>query len=466
MKQTEKSKVAVIGLSLQLYHDTWPDYISRQEGQLSRFTGGLEHAVEILSRRVCYLTRHVEEEIKKAVNNCADALLIVPMCYTASTMSVPALLETDIPLVVFNTQELFEISDTFGDDDLTMNHTIQGTQDVTNILVGADKVFGMESGHYKDKATINNLIEWIDAARSSRHARKIRVGILGTPFQDMGDFGVDQTKMRTKWGPHVIYLGLGRFSEIIKGVDENLIDDIINKDREIFEIDEKLSPSTHRTSVRLELALRQLVQENSLDAFTMNFSDIVNDGRFTAIPFLGLNKMLSEGLGYGGEGDVKTAALMAQMRQLCGSANFTETYTVDFKRNLILMDHMQECNPAFARRDRKIRLIHMDFWAKGIGPYAGMYFTLEPGPVTLVAVTTDTDGLFYYICYETEIYDSEPLKNFSKPHWFIKPGEDVGQFLTRYSMAGGPHHIIAVPGHCGGKIKKLAVFQNFDCKIL
>lgn len=467
MKQIEKSKVAVIGLSLELYHNTWPDYISRQESQLAMFTSGLENSVEILSSKVCFLTEQVEQEIKKATSHNADSLLIVPMCYTASTMSVPALLETDIPLVIFNTQELYQISDEFTDeDDLVMNHTIQGTQDVTNVLLRANKVFGMETGHYQDKATIQNLLEWLDAARTLKYTKKIRVGILGSPFQDMGDFGVDETKMRTKWGPHIIYLGLGRFNEIIKEIDENLIDDIINKDRDSFDLDEKLSEITHRTSVKMELALRKLIKENNLDAFTMNFSDIVNDGRYTAIPFLGLNKMLAEGLGYGGEGDVKTAALMAQMRQLCGRANFTETYTVDFSRNLILMNHMQECNPAFARKDRKIRLIHMDFWAKGIGPYAGMHFSLEPGAVTLVAITINSDDSFYYICYETEIYDSEPLGHFNRPHWFIKTKEDVGQFLTRYSIAGGPHHIIAVPGHCASKIHKLAILQNFNCIIL
>src|SRR5690606_16586098 len=147
-----------------------------------------------------------------------------------------------------------------------MNHTIQGTQDVTNILVGANKVFGMETGHYQDKTTIKNLVDWLDAARTSRHAKKIRVGILGTPFQDMGDFGVNETMMRIKLGPHVIYLGLGRFYEIIENVDENLIDDIIIRDRDFYEVDEKLSESTHRSSVRLELALRQLVEENNLDA--------------------------------------------------------------------------------------------------------------------------------------------------------------------------------------------------------
>lgn len=466
MRKIEKPKVAVIGLSLELYHQTWPDYIARQEKQLKKFISGIEESVEILFHSVCYLAEHVENKVLLARNSHADALLVVPMCYTASYMSVPILLETNIPLIIFNTQELYEVRDGFDDDDLVMNHVIQGTQDITNMLVRGNKIFGLVSGHYQDDNAINDLIEWLDAAKTFKCTKRSRVGLLGSPFQDMGDFGVDETMMGTKWGPHVIYLSLGRFNEIIENIDEGSIDAIVERDRVFFEVEEKLSETTHRNSAKLELALRKLIEENHLDAFTMNFQDIVNDGRFNAIPFLGINKMLSEGLGYAGEGDVARAALMSQMRQLCGKANFTETYTIDFKRNLILMDHMQECNPAFARKDRKIRLIHMDFWAKGIGPYAGMYFTLEPGPITLVTITTKSDGSFYYVCYETKIFDAEPLKNFFKPHWFIQPDESVGNFLTRYSMTGAPHHIIAVPGHCAGKIKKLAVLQNFECIVL
>ncbi len=467
MKRTEKPKVVVIGLSLELYHHTWPDYIERQEKQLKKFISGIEESVEILSHDVCYLTEQVESKILMAGNSRTDALLIVPMCYTASYMSVPVLLETNIPLIIFNTQELYEVKDGFDDnDDLSMNHVIQGTQDVTNMLVRGNKVFGLVSGHYQDEDAINDLKEWLDAAKTSKRTKKSRVGLLGTPFQDMGDFGVDETMMGTKWGPHIIYLGLGRFHEVLENIGEKSIDIIVERDRDFFEVDEKLSEATHRNSVKLELALRKLIEEKELDAFTMNFQDIVNDGRFNAIPFLGINKMLSEGLGYAGEGDVTRAALMSQMQLLCGSANFTETYTVDFKRNLILMDHMQECNPAFARKDRKIRLIHMDFWAKGVGPYSGMYFTLEPGPITLVTITTKSDGSFYYVCYETRIFDAAPLKNFFRPHWFIQPDESVGSFLTRYSMTGAPHHIVAVPGHCAGKIRKLAVLQNFECIVL
>lgn len=208
--------------------------------------------------------------------------------------------------------------------------------------------------------------------------------------------------------------------------------------------------------------MRRLVEEHRLDALSMNFLALMEDGRCGTMPFLGINKMMAEGLGYAGEGNATAAAHMAQMRLLCGSANFTEIYTVDYAANRMMMTHMQECNPALARRDREVRLIRKEFWAPGVRPYAGMHFTLEPGPVTLTNVTTDAGGAFRYIAAEAEIRDMPPLPHFDVPHWIVQLRESVGDFLTRYSLAGGTHHLVSVPGHRAEALRKLAYLQGFE----
>ena len=62
-------------------------------------------------------------------------------------------------------------------------------------------------------------------------------------------------------------------------------------------------------------------------------------------------------------------------------------------------------------------------------------------------VERHADERFYYITYETKIRDMPPFKNYDVPHWVVELDEPAGAFLTRYSMAGGPHHLAAVPGH-------------------
>ncbi|NMA19903.1 MAG: hypothetical protein GX927_04915, partial [Lentisphaerae bacterium] len=192
------------------------------------------------------------------------------------------------------------------------------------------------------------------------------------------------------------------------------------------------------------------------------FLNLIKEPKCPGLPFYAINRLMAEGMGYAGEGDALRAALMAHLRQLAGMANFTEIYTVDFKRDIMLMSHMQECNPAFARRDRKIKLRHKNFWAPGVPPYCGMYFTLEPGETTLVTLTCDGKDGFRYIAFTGTIQDAELFPNYDRPYWLLHSPGNVSELLDRYSLAGGTHHLIALPGNQIAKLKRLAFWQKFD----
>ncbi len=465
-KSPGKPRIVVLGLSLELYKRVLPGYMERLEEQLGRFVGELSPHVGIVARRLCYLPEHVVRGLGEAEQAGADAVLLVPVSYTASGMSLAALLKTSLPLVVWNTQEAATLSPAYNFDDLLMNHVTQGTQDLTCTLLRNGRAFGMESGHYRDQAAIERLVEWLQAARAARFARGLRVGLLGHPFDHMYDFAVDEARMVEKWGPLTVRLDLSRFVELAQKADGDDVRISMARDREVFDVGRELPEAMHVQSARLEWAMRRLVEESNLDALTINFMDIIKDGRCETLPFLGINKLMLEGLGYAGEGDIMTAAHYGQMRRLCGMANFTEMFTLDYAENRMLMMHMQECNPAMARRDRPIRLVRKDFWAPGIQPYVGMYFTLEPGPVTLTCMTTNGDGDFFYLAYETRILDCPPLENLDVPHWLVELDEPVGDFLTRYGLAGGMHHLVAAPGHIANLLGKLAHLQGFDFRKL
>lgn len=462
-KAVKQPVVQALGLSLDYYRHTMPDYIPRQEDQFQRFLAEIKPHADFSGAKLCCVQQEVEDAVKQAESNGADALLLVPLSYTASLMTFRPIMQSSLPVIIWNTQEAKTITPDFNHDDLLMNHVTQGTQDVTNVLVRNGRTFGMESGHYQDQGTIAKLAEWLNAARAVQFAKHLRVGLLGSPFQDMGDFNVDETAMLCRWGPSVTRLSLPRFIRLIEDVDEGLLKKKMADDRKLFDVAPEITPEIHALSLRLEVALRKMIEEENLDAFTMNFRDLITDGRVATLPFLGINKMLAEGLGYAGEGNVTIAAFMAQLRQLGGISNFTEIYTVDYERNLMVMTHMQECNPALARKDRKIRLVRKEFWAPGIKPYVGMHFTLEPGPVTLCNLTTDQQDNFYIIVAEAEIVDMPPFKNFDIPHWVVKLQEGVGDFLTRYSLAGGTHHLATLPGKRASAVQKLAALHEWKC---
>ena len=190
---------------------------------------------------------------------------------------------------------------------LLQNHVTQGTQDLTNVLLRNGKVFGLESGHYKDKLALAKLEEWLRAAGAYRFTRNCRVGRLGKAFEGMGDFAVDENEMRNKWGAETIQLSIDRFVELFENVKDSETNKLLKHDRALFDVNSEVAEDIHRLSLKLEIAMRQFIQENNLDAFTMNFLELIN--KVPTMPFLGINKLIGEGMGYAGEGDILTAAL-------------------------------------------------------------------------------------------------------------------------------------------------------------
>jgi len=59
-----------------------------------------------------------------------------------------------------------------------------------------------------------------------------------------------------------------------------------------------------------------------------------------------------------------------------------------------------------------------------------------------------------------------PFKNFDIPHWVVKLREPVGDFLTKYGLAGGTHHLAAVPGKCASAVGKMASLQPWKHIVL
>jgi L-arabinose isomerase len=170
---------------------------------------------------------------------------------------------------------------------------------------------------------------------------------------------------------------------------------------------------------------------------------------------------MAEGMGFGGEGDVTSAALVRLAALLFGEASFTEMFTIDFANGAIFHAHYAEANPAMAREDRPIRLVRRDGWVGCGGPSAALAFGIRPGPATLMNLTTAAEGAYRLIAAEAEVLDYlQPI--FPMPHFKSRPTMPLGDFLTAYLHAGGSHHLAIVEGHALDRVRKAAALMGVE----
>jgi L-arabinose isomerase len=155
---------------------------------------------------------------------------------------------------------------------------------------------------------------------------------------------------------------------------------------------------------------------------------------------VGISRLMAEGLGFAGEGDLIGAAGTFLLNQLCPPASFSEIFTIDFRGNGLLLSHMGEANVAMARPDRRLALVARPTpITRTRARQLALVTTFAPGPATLCALALGPAGRWRLIASQVEIADFGPL-SLPVPHTKIITSSDVRAWLTDYAQAGGPHH--------------------------
>jgi len=393
--------------------------------------------------------------------------MAVLLTYAPSHIALPALCKTSLPILIFNTQQEFAITADARPDVTLKNHGMHGVQDLANVLLRSGRKFHILTGHYKDEKALAELRAWCEAARVAAFMRTVRVGLLGYPMEQMGDFAIDETAFLSQVGVEVQRIPMKLVSERAAGAPEAEIKSQMEYDRSVFEVDSNVSQKAHETGSRLEWAIRSIIQEREMHGFAAHFTAVAEDDRLDTLPFLAASKLLGEGYGYGGEGDVTSTAAVTMVQELAGEANFTEMFTMDFGGNSVLMSHMGEGNWKLARRDRRVRLIidTLGIADLRVSPVL-LNFSLEPGDVTLVSLTTLAGGKLKFIAAEGQVLDFPPIPAIARPHYKFSPNNDLCEFLTNFSIEGGSHHQALAYGRLSGKVKKVGELLGVECSVV
>ena len=463
MNETVKARVGLLGLMLQLY-DLYPELKPRMAEFAEELVDTLAPFAGVDFPGVCNTRQQVDRAVAGFEADDKDLIIVVLLTYAPSHIALPALIRTRLPVLIFNTQRLFAITQDTRTQDTTQNHGMHGVQDLCNVLLRAGREFHIVTGHYQDERALAEVRAWCDAARTVQFLRHARIALLGYPMQGMGDFGVDQTAFLAQVGVNVHHVATKTVAELAQAAPRAEVDRQMAEDRQHFEFQDGVTEAEHEASSRLEWALCKILNERGMHGFAAHFMAIGDEGWLETLPFLASSKLLGKGYGFGGEGDVTSAAAVAMMCQLAGAANFTEMFTMDFAGNSALMMHMGEGNWKMARRDEPIHVVRSTLGLVDlrIDPLL-LAFSLEPGEVTLVSLTTLADGKLKFIVAEGKVVDFPYVADLGRPHFKFRPDGDLCDFLTRFSTEGASHHQALAYGRWAGTVAKIAALLGVEC---
>jgi L-arabinose isomerase len=469
MKQMVRPKIGLLALTLELYETLLPDLRGSREGWLRRAViPALQREVDILFTRAVFRREDIEAAVAEFEAARADALLVILATYSPSQMALPALQRTRLPIVIWNTQELRAVDRTFTLAKMVENHGVHGTQDLANVLTRSGVRFHYVTSPDNDTGGLEELGDFFAAAAAANRLRSARIGSLGYPFPGMGDFAVDTTHMAATLGCAWKNLTVEDYINRSAAAPAAEVGGLVAEYRQSYDVAPDLTEADLTLTARAELALRGMVADYRLDALTYQFMAFGDDERTQTLPFVAASRLMAEGIGFGGEGDLIAAAATTFFNWLKPPASFTEIFTIDFAGDSLFLSHMGEANAAMARRDRKIPLVGRPApITRTRGRQLALVTSFEAGPATISALTPGPQGKWRLVTAAATLEDYGPLPGFCVPHSKLKPSSgDVRQFLTAYATAGGPHHNAVFFGDARARLRFAAELLGADyCEI-
>ena len=451
----KKTKVGFLPLYLKLYDDRNPSLRPGIEEYCDAVASALEeNGVELVKADVCRIAPEFDAAVKQFEMAEVDAIITVHLAYSPSLECIDALAATALPILILDTTRDFSFGFDVIEGAMLYNHGIHGVQDMCNLLRRRGKDYSLFVGHYTESDVLRRVCDAARAVKAAKAIRGMRVGQIGSSFSGMGDFLASDSAM-ARLGVEVLTCDGEELSALRKAVTKEEI-------RAEYELDCKengasaVSFEDYAFSESVGLAIRKWIKNNGLGAFSMTFLSAGQIGGFDTMPFSESSKAMARGIGYAGEGDALTAALVGALSQTFDKVNFTEMFCPDWKGGAIYMSHMGESNLSLL--ENKKTVIKPFPYSDSPNPTC-ICGHMAPGKACIFNLLPNEEDWFDVIICEGEMLKLperiETLPN-AMNGWF-KPNMPLEAFLEKYSELGGTHHSALVYGVDG---KSLALFAK------
>jgi L-arabinose isomerase len=454
----------LLPLYLKLYDDSMPERREQAAAIVEQSAAGFQdQGIEIIQAPVCRTRSEFEEGVAGLEKNGAQVIVTLHLAYSPSLESAEVLAQTGLPVVILDTTQAYDFSPSQEPEQIMYNHGIHGVQDMCNLLIRNGKQFTIEAGHVTESDVLKRTADHVKAIANAFSMESMRIGLIGEQFNGMGDFQVPFESLKQEFGIEPVCAAPTEMKALADSVTQDEIEAEIASDIEKFECD-GLDKCVHEKGTRSGLALRKWIEQEDLKAFSMNFLAFTRVSGMV-VPFLEASKAMSRKIGYAGEGDILTAALVHTLMANCGDTTFTEMFCPDWKGNSIFMSHMGEVNTECVTG--KARLIEKPFpYTDADNPVAPVG-CLKEGDGSFVNIAPGPGNIFSLIIIPGKMNEVRGEDKMEKSvHGWFAPEMEIADCLAEYSRAGGTHHSAFVYGDSKDKIAAFGRKMGWAVKII
>ena len=301
-------------------------------------------------------------------------------------------------------------------------------------------------GHWQDDDVQRSLGAWARAACAWHDAQGARVARFGDNMREVAVTEGDKVEAEIRLGYSVNGYGVGDLVQVVSQVEDAEVDRLVAEYQEQYEVVPELRSGGERhqslrDGARIEAGLRHFLQDGGFKAFTDNFQDLHG---LTQLPGLAVQRLMADNIGFGGEGDWKTAALVRAMKVMAsgleGGTSFMEDYTYHLVTSgqKVLGAHMLEVCPTIAAQRPRLEIHPLSIGGKA--DPVRLVFDSQTGAAVNASVM-DMGSRFRMVVNQVDVVPTDqPLPKLPVARALWMPQPDMKTAAAAWIHAGGAHH--------------------------
>lgn len=439
------NKLYFIPGSQELYGEEVLAQVEKDSSEMAGFLSEKLNGIAAVQYTPVVKTAAEAEEICMRASADGECIGVIMWMHTFSPakMWIRALQALKKPMLHLHTQYNEKLPyDSIDMDFMNLNQSAHGDREFGFICTRLGVKREVVVGYYKHEDVIEKIRGFARAAAAVNFGKTMKVAMLGNNMRDVAVTDGDRVESEIRYGWNVNYYGIGDVAAIAEKLTVGEIDE------KLAEYNEKYTMATDdadavREQAKYEVALEKFIKQENIGAFTDTFQDLHG---LRQLPGIAAQNLMAKGIGFGPEGDYKTAALGAVLFKMAegrdGATGFMEDYTYDLTAGdeLELAAHMLEVSPVFAASKPEIQVHPLGIGGKE--PPARLVFDGIDGEGIAVSMI-DMGDRFRLVCADiTLVKQPEPMPKLpvARLMWKLKP--DFATGAAAWIYAGGAHHAV------------------------
>lgn len=301
-------------------------------------------------------------------------------------------------------------------------------------------------GHWQDEDVQTDLGVWTRAAAAWADWQGAKIARFGDNMRDVAVTEGDKVEAQIQLGYAIYGYGVGDLVKSVKEAADSDIEKMVKTYLDEYNVVPALRTGGERheslrEGARIEVGMRNFLQEGDFKAFTTTFEDLHG---LAQLPGLAVQRLMRDGYGFGAEGDWKTSALVRAMKVMSaglpGGVSFMEDYTYHLTpgSEKILGAHMLEICESIAANKPKLEILPLSIGGKA--DPVRLIFDANTGPA-IGASMMDMGQRFRMVANVVDVVPTEhPLPKLPVARALWLPRPNLKTAAAAWIHAGGAHH--------------------------